>query len=88
MKNSRILITAIVAVLTLMQGCTLANQKTPPAQSSELSFKPKKTYGDLVVGFAQIGAESEWRTADTDSIKQEAERLGVELKIHGCTAKT
>jgi simple sugar transport system substrate-binding protein len=34
-----------------------------------------------VVGFAQIGAESEWRTADTVSIKQEAERLGVELKF-------
>ncbi len=39
----------------------------------------KKTYSDLVVGFSQIGAESEWRTGNTTSIKEEAERLGVEL---------
>jgi simple sugar transport system substrate-binding protein len=40
-----------------------------------------KTYSDLIVGFAQIGAESEWRTAETDSIKAAAEELGVELKF-------
>jgi simple sugar transport system substrate-binding protein len=40
---------------------------------------PKKTYQDLVVGFSQIGNESEWRTADTVSIKQEAARLGIDL---------
>jgi len=32
-----------------------------------------------VVGFSQIGAESEWRTADTVSIKQAAADLGVDL---------
>ncbi|MFH1524340.1 MAG: ABC transporter substrate-binding protein [Chloroflexota bacterium] len=45
------------------------------------SAVPLKTYEDLVIGFAQIGAESEWRTANTVSIKQEAERLGIELKF-------
>jgi galactofuranose transport system substrate-binding protein len=40
----------------------------------------KKTYKDLVVGFAQVGAESEWRTGNTESIKTAAESLGVELK--------
>lgn len=39
----------------------------------------KKSPRDLVVGYSQIGAESEWRTANTNSIKEEAERLGVEL---------
>jgi ABC-type sugar transport system substrate-binding protein len=38
-----------------------------------------KTYQDLVVGFSQIGAESDWRTGNTASILEEAERLGVEL---------
>lgn len=33
----------------------------------------------LVVGFSQIGAESAWRTANTDSIKSEAEKRGVKL---------
>jgi ABC-type sugar transport system substrate-binding protein len=34
-----------------------------------------------VVGFSQIGAESGWRTANTDSIKSEAAKRGVELKF-------
>lgn len=38
-----------------------------------------KTYANLVVGFAQVGAESEWRTGNTASIKEAAENLGVEL---------
>ncbi len=33
----------------------------------------------IVVGFSQIGAESAWRTAETNSIKSEAEKQGVEL---------
>lgn len=40
-----------------------------------------KTYSTLVVGFAQVGAESEWRTGNTASIKSAAENLGVELKF-------
>lgn len=38
-------------------------------------------YQALVVGFAQIGAESEWRVANTVSIKETADQLGVELKF-------
>src|SRR6266568_6983580 len=33
----------------------------------------------IVVGFSQIGAESGWRTANTDSIKSEAAKRGIEL---------
>jgi simple sugar transport system substrate-binding protein len=35
----------------------------------------------LVIGFAQTGAESEWRTANTDSVKSAAKAAGVELKF-------
>jgi len=38
-----------------------------------------KTYSELVVGYSQIGAESEWRTGNTASIKEAAADLGVEL---------
>jgi galactofuranose transport system substrate-binding protein len=41
----------------------------------------KKMYKNLVVGFAQVGAESEWRTGNTESIMEAAENLGVELKF-------
>ena len=35
----------------------------------------------IVLGFSQIGAESEWRTANTDSIKASAAEAGIELKF-------
>src|SRR4051812_15193697 len=35
----------------------------------------------IVVGFSQIGAESGWRTANTESIKSEAAKRGVTLKF-------
>ncbi len=37
--------------------------------------------GRLVVGFSQIGADNPWRTAETESIKSEAVRRGIELKF-------
>ncbi|MDT7836034.1 ABC transporter substrate-binding protein [Aquabacterium sp. OR-4] len=37
--------------------------------------------GKLVLGFSQIGAESEWRTANTESIKSAAKDAGIELKF-------
>lgn len=41
----------------------------------------------LVVGFSQIGAESSWRTAETKSIRDEAEKRGVELKFSDAQGK-
>jgi len=41
----------------------------------------------LTVGFSQIGAESAWRTAETDSIRSEAEKRGVDLKMSDAQQK-
>jgi simple sugar transport system substrate-binding protein len=35
----------------------------------------------LVMGFSQVGAESEWRTANSSSIKDAAQKAGVTLKF-------
>jgi simple sugar transport system substrate-binding protein len=35
----------------------------------------------IVLGFSQIGAESEWRTANTESIKSAAAAAGIDLKF-------
>jgi simple sugar transport system substrate-binding protein len=35
----------------------------------------------LTVGFSQIGAESDWRAAETRSIQAEAQKRGIELKL-------
>jgi simple sugar transport system substrate-binding protein len=41
----------------------------------------------LVVGFSQIGAESAWRTAETKSIRGEAEARGIDLKFSDAQQK-
>lgn len=41
----------------------------------------------IVMGFAQVGAESGWRTANTDSIKASAKEAGVELKFSDAQQK-
>jgi len=78
------LILGLVLVILLgATGCTSrsALNSTQPATPG-VSAKPKKTYADLIVGFAQLGAESEWRIANTNSIQETASQLGVELKFY------
>ena len=41
----------------------------------------------IVLGFAQVGAESEWRTANTESIKSAAKEAGIELKFSDAQQK-
>ncbi|MCB9137608.1 MAG: ABC transporter substrate-binding protein [Caldilineaceae bacterium] len=67
-----------------------ASDAAQPADSSAASSAGEatmKSYEDMVVGYAQIGAESEWRTANTASIKEEAGNLGVELKFSDAQQK-
>jgi ABC-type sugar transport system substrate-binding protein len=77
-KILRLLVVLTVVVTTVACG----TQSIPEPPKSALvgeQVEGKKAYSDLVVGFAQIGAESEWRTGNTASIKEAAESLGVEL---------
>lgn len=53
------------------------NSSTSPSTDSTATGNTDK----IVVGFSQIGAESGWRTANTKSIKSEAEKRGIELKF-------
>ncbi|MFZ0504700.1 MAG: ABC transporter substrate-binding protein [Chthoniobacterales bacterium] len=41
----------------------------------------------LVVGFSQVGAESGWRTANTESIKSEAAKRGIDLRFSDAQQK-
>jgi galactofuranose transport system substrate-binding protein len=43
--------------------------------------------GSIVLGFSQIGAESEWRTANTNSIRSAAAEAGIELKFSDAQQK-
>lgn len=83
MKLSRALSLLTILLLGWISfGC---GQNSPMVSSPEVPFgtegEPKKNYPDLIIGFAQLGAESEWRVANTKSIKETAAELGVELKF-------
>lgn len=58
--------------------CAVAFSVCSPAQGQD-----KK----LTVGFSQIGAENPWRTAETNSIRSEAEKRGVDLKFSDAQGK-
>jgi ABC-type sugar transport system substrate-binding protein len=81
MKISRILfLFAICAAVLGPVSCTQRPSLTATGQFDPES-STEKTYADLIVGYSQIGAESEWRAANTISIKETAEQLGVELRF-------
>jgi ABC-type sugar transport system substrate-binding protein len=42
---------------------------------------------ELVIGFSQVGAENSWRTAETESVKAEAVKRGVNLKFSDAQSK-
>ncbi|MBI3151771.1 MAG: ABC transporter substrate-binding protein [Chloroflexi bacterium] len=80
MKISRILfLGAILASILGPWGCSQKPDSLSTLQPD--AAKPEKKYEDLIIGYAQLGAESEWRAANTISIKETAEELGVELRF-------
>ena len=88
MRTSKVLLLVMVAALSTMEGCGQQLGAAPAQQATTVpAANPKKTYQDLVVGYAQIGAESDWRTGNTESIKETADELGIELKFSDAQQK-
>lgn len=67
-RSSEIVIGAVCVALSGWTGCG-------PKPSDTTASGDRQ----VVVGFSQIGAESAWRTANTKSVKDEAEARGVRL---------
>jgi simple sugar transport system substrate-binding protein len=71
----------LVLLISLM-GCEKRQAFSPDLPGAADEAEPgQKSYQDIIVGYAQLGAESEWRVANTLSIKETAEQLGVELRF-------
>jgi ABC-type sugar transport system substrate-binding protein len=89
MRILRPLVVILSAVMSVfVTGCGLSLPQSSNQQAVIGSEQTsKKGYSEIVVGFAQIGAESEWREADTKSIKETAEQLGVELRFYDAQQK-
>ena len=84
-------------VLTLVilgiawHGCKREQQpqaKPEPQETSPAEYQTGTAVGwSLVVGFSQVGAQSAWRTAETGSIKSEAAKRRVDLKLADAQGK-
>src|SRR3972149_9661596 len=75
----------IVIISIALAAC---GQATPEAVEAPAEVEAPKaeveepaattyTYADMVLCYPQLGAESDWRTANSASIKQTAEELGI-----------
>lgn len=84
MKASRAtLCLAIVLVIAVLAGCTAPAATAPQGQAAaaQPAAAGTKTFKDLVLCFPQLGAESDWRTANTASMKETAEKLGIKQLV-------
>jgi galactofuranose transport system substrate-binding protein len=85
MKTSKVSFFIIMLVaLLVLSGCTqpaaapaqpAAQEPAAPAASTE------KTYADMTLCYPQLGAESDWRTANTASFKETAATLGIKQLV-------
>ena len=73
MKKALVVLCGLMLLLTLPLGCT--------TEKVDGSDEPDPAVGNLiVVGFSQVGAESEWRVANSESMKNAlSEENGYEL---------
>jgi ABC-type sugar transport system substrate-binding protein len=85
-KNSvKFLILAVIFTLALSACTTAAAPTDAPAPQSEpaafgqASCAPNCTYKDMVMCYPLLGAESDWRTANTASFKDQAATDGFQL---------
>ncbi|WP_345282058.1 ABC transporter substrate-binding protein [Streptomyces gulbargensis] len=70
-------------------GCALALATLTACGAGDGSAGGSKgAAGDkIVMGFAQVGAESGWRTANTKSVRESARTAGIELKFSDAQQK-
>src|SRR5438552_7525230 len=77
-------VVALTLALPLGCGKRGGSASSESTAGREAASGPAKK---LVVGFAQIGAESAWRTANTNSIKSEAQQRGIDLRFSDAQGK-
>lgn len=75
-KNMLVPISIVMITTMLLTACGGAAATQAPDQAPA---NTKKTYADMTLCYPQLGAESDWRTANTASIKETADQLGAKL---------
>ena len=66
-----------VLAIVMLASLVLSACGTAAPTATQAPAKKVYTYADLTVCYPQLGAESDWRTANTASFKETAQKLGV-----------
>ena len=85
------LISLLIIATIMLVACAPAATPAPAVEApkaeapaaaavfGQAACAPNCTYKDMVLCYPQLGAESDWRTANSASFKETAEKLGVKL---------
>ncbi|PKQ24011.1 MAG: LacI family transcriptional regulator [Actinobacteria bacterium HGW-Actinobacteria-5] len=73
------------ALVVALSACSTG--ATPAGSGGAAGGAPNKALDQIVVGFAQVGAESGWRTANTKDIQDSFKEAGIQLKFSDAQQK-
>src|ERR1043165_4306719 len=74
---NRLLALSLAGIAALLVACS----------GSEAPSDGKSADQTITLGFSQIGAESEWRTANTTSVQSAAKEAGIDLRFSDAQQK-
>jgi len=74
-------------ILVAASAIALSSLALTACGNSDGSSGSKTSSDEITMGFAQVGAESGWRTANTKSIQESAKSAGIDLKFSDAQQK-
>ncbi len=80
LRLKKIFLLIIIGVMALT-ACTSTDNTAVEEETSVDETEVTFSYADMVLCYPQLGAESDWRTANSASIKSEAENYGIKQLI-------
>ncbi|TXC91335.1 ABC transporter substrate-binding protein [Metabacillus litoralis] len=84
--KGKVLLFMMMSLMLLLAACS-SSGTGGNTDNSDTSSGDSKSSDKLVIGFSQVGAESEWRTANTKSMQDAIKAAGHELKFSDAQQK-
>ncbi|MEU9376158.1 ABC transporter substrate-binding protein [Streptomyces sp. NPDC048255] len=81
-RRAALVLTAALLASSALTACSTEGPASGPASGAKAD-----SGGAITMGFAQVGAESGWRTANTKSVQEAAKKAGIELKFSDAQQK-
>ncbi|MEU3405430.1 ABC transporter substrate-binding protein [Streptomyces sp. NPDC006670] len=85
-RRAVLVLTAALLASSALTACSTQGPAAGPAPGPAAGAKAGSR-GKITMGFAQVGAESGWRTANTKSVQEAAKKAGIELKFSDAQQK-